>query len=318
VEYFTSSLVENRNIMSGALYNEGVDPLNALTEINLDDLVSSFGWQDHRLLAGLLRGSFRAPSAKFARLMLEFDDRVGQDGLPGGARHTLQSFARSVQVYGSENVPANGPALFLSNHPGMVDTLALFAAINRPDLRIIALNRPFLLSLPHTSAQLFFISDDPAGRMGALKKAAAHLRSGGALLTFPAGHIEPDADVYPGASQALAEWSESAGVLARFAPETRIVPVFVRGVLWEKAVRHPLTRFKKDRQEREKMGAALQLLAHILFNARPLDVKVQFAAPLSLGEAGSEGLPELHASIIARMRAMTANAPAGAGLSALA
>ena len=281
-----------------------MDSLRALTDINLDDLVSSFGWQDYPLPAWLLRQVFHAPAAKFARQMLAFDGFVSQSGLPAGARQTLQDFVQGVQVFGPQNVPQTSPALFLSNHPGMVDTLALFSAINRPDLRIIALNRPFLQSLPETTKHLFYISDNPSERMSAVKKAAAHLRAGGALLTFPAGQIEPDADVYPGALESLSDWTDSAGVFVRFAPETKIVPVFVRGVLWEKAVKHPLTRFKKDRMEREKLGAALQLLAHILFNARPLKVKVQFAEPITLAEVGSTDVAAIHTKIIERMQGL--------------
>jgi putative hemolysin len=281
-----------------------MDSLHALTDINLDDLVSSFGWQNYPLPARLLRWVFHAPAQKFARQMLAFDASVGQTNLPDGARQTLQDFAQGLEIFGAENVPDSGPLLFLSNHPGMVDTLALFVGINRPDLRIIALNRPFLLSLPNVTRHLFFISDDPAERMSAVKKAASHLRAGGAVLTFPAGQIEPDPHVYPGALESLEDWTDSAGVFVRFAPETKIVPTFVSGVLWEKAVKFPLTRFKKEREEREKMGAAFQLLAHILFNARPLKIKIQFAQPITLDEVGSRDMAAIHAKIIERMRGL--------------
>jgi 1-acyl-sn-glycerol-3-phosphate acyltransferase len=293
-------------------------PFDALTEINLDDLVASFGWQTRPVLSRLLRAVFRAPAARFARQMQVFDQLVDQSGLPqAGYQTLLQNFASGLRVFGQENIPVRGPALFLSNHPGMVDTLALFAGIARPDLRIIALNRPFLRSLPNTSRHLFFVGDEPAERMAAVKQAALHLRrAAGAVLTFPAGHIEPDAAVYPGALQALDEWTDSAGVFLRFAPETQIVPVFVRGVLWDRAVRHPLTRIKKTREERERLGAALQLLAHILFKARPLHVTLQFAAPLSLSEIGSTDTAEIQKFILARMRALVQNQPApGTGLS---
>lgn len=275
-----------------------------LTEINLDDLVSSFGWQNYPLPAALLRRIFHAPAEKFARQMLAFDASVGATGLPEGARQTLDDFAQCLEVFGAEDVPCSGPVLFLSNHPGMVDTLALFVALNRPDLRIIALNRPFLLSLPNVTRHLFFISDDPAERMSAVKKAASHLRAGGAVLTFPAGKIEPDPQVYPGALESLSDWTDSAGVFVRFAPETKIVPTFVSGVLWDKAVKFPLTRFKPDREEREKLGAAFQLLAHILFNARPLKVKIQFAQPITLEEVGSKEMAAIHAKIIERMQGL--------------
>ena len=128
-------------------YNEPMHELDELTEINLDDLVSSFGWQDWPMLARLLRIFFRPPAKKFGRVMLDFDKVTGDVSLSEGARYTLRKFIHSMKVIGRENIPVTGPLLFLSNHPGMVDTLALFDAIDRADLRIIALNRPFLRSL---------------------------------------------------------------------------------------------------------------------------------------------------------------------------
>ena len=278
--------------------------LEALTEINLDDLVSSFGWQDQPVPAWLLRRVFHAPALKFARRMLAFDSLTGESSLPESARQTLQDFAQGLDVLGLEHIPASGPVLFLSNHPGMGDTLALFTAINRPDLRVIALNRPFLQSLPNTARHLYFVSDDSNDRIRAVKQAANHLRAGGALLTFPAGHIEPDPQVYTGMLESLDSWTDSAGVFIRFAPETRIVPVLVSGVLWEKAVKFQLIRFKQTREEREKLGAAFQLLAHVMFNARPLRVKVQFAKPISLDEIGSKDMAATHNKVMERMRCL--------------
>lgn len=287
-----------------------MDALHALTDINLDDLFSSFGWQDAPKLASVLRAAFHAPAEKFARQMLRFDADVAARGLSPAAQDLFHHYAQTLNVHGAENLPASGPALFLSNHPGMVDTLALFIAIARPDLKIIAVERPFLKSLQNTSSQLIFISDDPARRMAAVRQAAAHLKAGGAALTFPAGKIEPDAAVYPGAREALQDWSESAGVFLRFAPETKIIPTFVRGVLWDKAVKHMLTRAKKAGEERERLGAAFQLLAHVVFEKRPLHVSVQFAPTVTLAEAGSTDLSTIHALVLERMRELV-DAPAG-------
>jgi hypothetical protein len=293
-----------------------LDTFAALTQVNLDDLVASFGWQASPLLAGALRRVFLGPARKFAGQMLNFDHLVGAKTLADGARETLRGYVQDVRVFGRNNMADSGPLLILSNHPGMVDTLALFAAINRPDLRIIALNRPFLQSLPNTTKNLFYISDDPAERMGAVKKTATHLRNGGAVLTFPAGQIEPDPDVYPGALESLNDWTDSAAVFVRFAPQTKIVPVLVRGVLWDKAVKHPLTRLKTIREEREKLGAALQLLAHVVFNARPLKVTVQFARPIGVAEVGSTDSAALHAVVLERMRGLLSNPSTGADISA--
>ena len=289
--------------------------LDALTEINLDDLVSSFGWQAAPLPARLLRVVFRAPARKFARMMLDFDALTGQKSLPEGARFTLRGFANGLEVFGQENLPASGPFLVLSNHPGMVDTLALFAAINRPDLCIIALDRPFLKSLPNVAERLLFIGEDPRERTAAIRQAAGHLRKGGALLTFPAGQIEPDPLVYPGAEASLANWTDSAGVFVRFAPEAVIVPTLVSGVLWEAAVKFPLVKIKKERFDQEKLGASLQLLSHTLLNAHPLRIRVQFGPPVSLAEAGSNDLAALHSLVLERMRGLIQNPPTQAGTS---
>ena len=226
------------------------DPLEVLTGINLDDLVNSFGWQSQPMLAGWLRRIFYTPAHKFALQMLDFYRAIGENGLPAGARHALYHFVRDVKITGLEHVPSAGPALFLSNHPGIADTLCLFVSIARPDLLIIALDRPFLQSLPNMSRHLLYIGDDPGQRVSVVKKVSAHLRAGGAVLTFPAGEIEPDPDVYPGALEALNGWTDSASVFVRFAPETQIVPLLVRNVLWDKAVKHPLTWLKRSRFDR--------------------------------------------------------------------
>ena len=40
--------------------------------------------------------------------------------------------------------------------------------------------------------------------MSLVRDVARHLRAGGAVLTFPAGHNEPDPDVHPGADDGAA------------------------------------------------------------------------------------------------------------------
>lgn len=290
-------------------------PLVKLTEINLDDLVSSFGWEEYPLLARALRVLFAGPARKFARQMLDFDDAVGRIGLVEAARQTLRRYVRSVRVF-SDPLPA-GPFLALSNHPGMVDTLTLFSALNRTNIKIIAVHRPFLKALPNTSNRLFYVTDDPSARMALVRQVSGHLRSGGAALTFPAGEIEPDANVYPGAVEALDGWTDSVGVFLRMAPETAILPVLVRGVIWEKTSRHFLTRLKKTREEREKLAAAFQLLVHVVWDIKPLDVTVQIGKPITVAELGSKDTKTIHQTVLAEMKRLIMNPPEGEGVSVL-
>lgn len=287
--------------------------LATLTEINLDDFTAAVGVQERARLAGALRWVFHAPAEKFARRMLAFDQAAGNGNLPGAARKALHSYVRDVRVFGRENLPASGPVLVLANHPGMSDTLCLFAAINRADLRIIAVDRPFLRALPNTSARLFFVSEEAAHRMGAIKRTTAHLRQGGAVLTFPAGEIEPDPAVYDGALDSLSTWTDSAGVFLRLVPQAVIVLALVRSVVWKKAASHPLTRLRKTREERERLAAALQLVAHVLFDVRPVTVHVRFGVPVSLEEAGSTALDAIHTKVLDRMRGLLETQPEGEG-----
>jgi putative hemolysin len=291
------------------------DSISRLTEINLDDLVNSIGWQNSPRLARLLRTLSRPAARKFARQMQEFDSLAGETDLASASRFMLKKYVKDVRVFGLERISAQGPMLALSNHPGMIDTLCLFAAINRPDLRIIALDRPFLQSLPNVSHQLFYISDDSKDRQSAVRKVAAHLRGGGAVLTFPAGKIEPDPQVYHGSLESLNSWTDSAGVFLRFAPETRIIPLLVSNVLWKKVVRNPITKLRKDLEDRKKLGAAFQLLAQVIFNLRPLIVTVQVGEPVGLTEIGSTELTAIHRAVLAEMATLIKTPPQGKGIS---
>jgi putative hemolysin len=236
----------------------------ALFDVNIDDILAALGWENAPVLGALVRRVARRPALGFAREMKAFDDAAAASGLRIAAGALLSSFARRVTVSGTERIPPRGPALLLSNHPGMTDTLALFAAIPRPDLRVLAAERPFLRALPAVARSLIFIPERRDRRLGAMRQAIEHLRSGGALLTFPAGVIEPDPAVLPGAVEALRGWSESTNAFLRFVPQCTVVPLVVSGVLARRAQRHPLTLLRRRRVDRERLGAMLQVMMHTL------------------------------------------------------
>lgn len=290
--------------------------LDLLTQINLDELVTAFGWTDRPLLARTLRRLFLRPARDFARGLLDFDSSVGTRGLPEASRQLLRDYVRDVRVFGRENLPASA-FLALSNHPGMTDTPALFAALNRPDLKIIALDRPFLNALANTEKQLLYVKDDPASRMTLVRQASSHLRTGGAALTFPAGHIEPDPDIYPGAVDSLNNWTDSVGVFLRMSPETPILPVLVRGVVRKNSARHPLLRTRKTKEEKEKLTAALQLLAHVVFKQKDVRVRVQIGRPIYARDLGSTETQVIHQAVLEEMKRLIENEPEEEGYYAI-
>jgi hypothetical protein len=281
--------------------------LEALTEVNLGDLVAAFGWERRRLRAWMLRRLCLEPAREFARQMLAYDAAIGQrHGLPEASRLLLRErYVRALRVDGRDHCPASGPALFVANHPGLTDTLSLIAAIGREDLKIVAARRPFLELLTNVAAHIFFIDANLGRRVIAAHEIADHLRRGGAVLTFPAGGIEPDPDVDVGALGSVDRWSDSVRVIARMVPDARIVPVLVRGVVCGKSARHWLARRKRNPAERDKLGAALQLLAMVSRGTRPTAVAVRFAAPIA---AGVQEIETLHGEIARRMRHMIVEA----------
>jgi 1-acyl-sn-glycerol-3-phosphate acyltransferase len=280
--------------------------LELLTQINLDDLVASFGWKN--LPARILRRAFFSAAQKFASQMLDFDSAIGEIGLPEAAQRFNRIYTRGVRVFDSHLIPDSG-FLALSNHPGMTDTLALFSALNRRDLKIIALDRPFLTTLPNISKQLFYVKEDAASRMTLVRGVSAHLKSGGAALTFPAGHIEPDPDVYPGAVESLKAWTDSVGVFIRMSPHTSILPVLVRSVIWKKTANHPVVKLKKMKEEREKLAAALQLLSMVMFDSKPVTVTVQIGKPITVKDLGTTETRVIHQAVLEEMKRLIENPP---------
>ena len=66
--------------------------LDLLTQINLDDLITSFGWQDRPWLADLLRRTLFSPPRAFARQMVAFDSAIPIHGLVEASRRSIRHF----------------------------------------------------------------------------------------------------------------------------------------------------------------------------------------------------------------------------------
>src|SRR5574341_1803111 len=278
----------------------------ALTEINLDDFFESTGLAQLRSGRGFLRWLFRPAARRFAQTVAAFDEMVGEHGLQAASEWILKRMTRGLEVAGRENIPADGPALILANHPGMADTIGLFTSLPRPDLRVLALARPFLHALPNVSRRLIYV---PTGgdRMLVVRAAARHLREGRAVLTCPAGEIEPDPAVLPGAVESLQNWSQSIGLFARLVPQTRIVPAIVSGLVSSAARRNPRTRLRRARKDRERMAAALQVMIPAY---QGTTVRVAFGPPLAGAELMGADAAAITRAVAERARRLIETPPA--------
>ena len=119
--------------------------VDTLTQINLDDLISSLGWQNRPFLARLLRHTLIYPPLTFAHQMAEFDAAIASHGLVEASRSAMRNYTDDLRIFGQDRIPSSA-FLALSNHPGLTDTLSLFVALNRPDLKINTTPNQLLLA----------------------------------------------------------------------------------------------------------------------------------------------------------------------------
>ena len=192
------------------------------------------------LLQRAIAAGLRVPAAMLARSLTALDHDLGRRSLADSAQRRLAHYGATLVIdRRSPAIPASGPLVVVSNHPGLFDALALFASTGRDDLSILAARRPLLTALPNLSRRLLSIDPGASGSV-ALKRAVRHLRAGGALLHFPAGQIEPDPRVAPRDRALLLPWKPGLDTLlaaaARGREDVRVVVAAVSGVVSRRAL----------------------------------------------------------------------------------
>jgi hypothetical protein len=207
-----------------------------------------------------LAAPFFAASRGLGETLASFATDVGAQGLPIAAGQALSRFGVALRSTGAS--VTEGPCLILANHPGAYDALSLMVAIGRRDLAILAADRAFLRALSGFSQHLLFVGDQAGKRAGALKKSFAWLKQGGALLHFPAGKIEPDADYEGDRTRLLEPWQPGVTALVGASRRLsgRVLVAGVRGVHSPRAKGLLLNRLA-ERRGITTLSPLVQLLA---------------------------------------------------------
>jgi hypothetical protein len=263
---------------------ESIEDIEDLIAINCKDLLQAFGIGERFRGRAALMGLVRPLAKRFAHQVLAYDTNVGRSGLSAATQAYLHHNVGSVEYSGLEHVqhsPEDGPLLIASNHPGMSDALALFAILKLDNLRVIARDRDFLRAMPNIMSHLLIVSDVESERIRATRAVSGLLKAGHPVLTFPAGKIEPDPASMPGAVESLASWSSSLDLFARLVPNVRVVPVIVRGVISQEALRNPIIRVRRDAKDRNWLAATLQIVVRAYQNVQ---VRVSLGEPVRLAQ----------------------------------
>jgi hypothetical protein len=193
------------------------------------------------------------------------------------------SLIDEASVTGVENIPLSGPAMIVSNHPGAYDIIVMSAVLPRNDVKIISSNVPFIRCLPNANEHFIMIAHTMGPRIAAVRAAQRHLASGGLLLFFPRGEVEPDPAFAPDPERELPRWSESVELFLRLVPETKLVAAAAGGMLSKRWFDHPVVQLWNRPARRQKVAELFQVASR-LFGKKTAGIQptISFSAPLDL------------------------------------
>lgn len=259
-----------------------------LARLSADEMVSALGlasapWP----VRAAVRTAFRGISTPLGRVLARFDRHIESKGLAAAAAGALEDLGARWATQGA-TPPSRGPLLLVANHPGAYDALVLMAAVARDDVAIVAADRAFLRAMPGLSRHLILLSEAPGAvheRARTLRRAREHMASGGALLHFGAGRIEPDPAF--ARRDLLAPWSRGTGALVEGAARCRgaVVVAIVEGVHSPRAKRLLVTRLA----ERRGITTLAPLLQVAVPAYRDISARVRFAPAEDAGDLARRG-----------------------------
>ncbi|MEA3337094.1 MAG: hypothetical protein U9R25_14385 [Chloroflexota bacterium] len=271
-----------------------------------DEVIQAFGfpidgWQ-HQVLGPLLSPAARS----FAGMLTSLDRYTGTEGLGAAFGRLLRLFVSDIQAVGAEKIPPTGPVMIITNHPGAYDGPSIAASLPREDLHIVISTVPFFDEMSHVESHLIQVTREAHDGMRGVRQSIRHLKSGGALLTFASGIVDPDPDVLPGAHEALEDWSPSIGVILRRVPETQVVVTIVSGVLSPRWLTSPIVKIQPETWRQRKLAEILQVMHQVIFpGSLLLTPRISFASPITAAELSPDGdAREIQRQLIERAQAL--------------
>jgi hypothetical protein len=279
-----------------------------LSDTLIYEIVNAVGLKKTRAAFRTFSLFFQKAAGRLAEIGVTADRMIATDGFPAASGWMSSHWVRDVSARGRETIPATGPLLVVSNHCGAYDFLVIPSQLGRRDLKIISSDIHFLKNLPNACDHLIFLTDDPRDRMSAAREGIRHLQSGGALLLFGTGLVDPDPAVFTGAEKEIGNWSPSIDLFLRQVPQANVLVTIASGIVSSKWAHSPLPRLRRIEWEQRRLAEFGQVLSQ-LFRPGSLYVspRVSFAPPIDMEtlrrESGSE---RVLAAVIARGKELLA------------
>lgn len=140
------------------------------------------------------------------------------------ANNVMAIFGSNLTVHGKENLPKEGPVVFIGNHQGYADIIAYCAALGsiafgfiaKDDLGKIPIYGKWILRI----RSIFIHRDNPRSALTAIEEGIALIEKGFSFMIFPEGTRSKGGEV--------AEFKRGAFKLAT-KPGVPIIPVSING-----------------------------------------------------------------------------------------
>jgi hypothetical protein len=263
--------------------------VRTLTRLINNEVILAMGLPTEGWACRALQPLLSRATSRFCQIFEVTDRLVAEEGLRAAARWLLSNLVRDFEARGTQNVPCSGPLIIASNHPGTVDSVTLAASAGREDLKIIASGVPFLRNLSHIGRHLILLPREGLQeRMMVARAAISHLKTGGALLLFARGNIDPDPAFMQHADKELGRWSRSLETFLHSVPSTQVVASIVSHVLDPAYMHHPLTWLRRRRADRQRLAMMIQLIQQMLGKRLDIVPHVSFGAAIDAsGESAS-------------------------------
>ena len=258
----------------------------ALTQILCGEFFVALGLPKYGIFSKIFTPLIRKPVHRFSIIASGFDQRAETIGFQSASQWILPNFADTVTVRGNENIPSSGPLLIVANHPGAYDSLVITAQVPRDDIKIIV-NLPldFISELSATLSHFLYAPLDPHLRMNVVRSGIRHLRSGGSILIYASGGMDPDPATMTGAEFEIKNWSRSIEFILEKVPATRLVIAMVSGIISQRYVNHIFTHFRRERVDKQRISEFFQVMRQMLTPGTIKQTpKVSFSLPFSLDE----------------------------------
>lgn len=283
--------------------------VEALSESLVAEIFKALGLSGTGWARRALGPLFRKATRRLAQIGVAFGRLCEGEGFPKAAEWALAHWCRGIRARGTEEAPASGPLLVVSNHVGTYDALVIAAHLRRDDIRIFASNISFLMNLPRVSRYFFFLDPvDIQARMRQTRDGIRHLQKGGAILLYGSGQIDPDPAIAPDeAVRHVDRWSRSVDLFLRLVPETKVLLSVVSHAVSPGWARSPITWLRRQPLDKRRLAEFGQVLQQLFFpGSLYLSPRLSFSLPLAAAALRAESATGILPVLVAREKRLMA------------